>query len=524
MAANAAHAPDLRYKAKIFISYSRRDMTFADRLEAALKARGFEPLMDRQDPIVLLDWSKGVAPFEKWWDRIKALILKADTIVFVLSPNSVASKVALDEINYGKTLNKRFAPVVCEAVDSDAVPEALRSLHYIFFDDAARFDATADHLAAALQVDLDWIRKHSEYGEMARRWATAGRPHRRGMLLRSPLLEEAERWIVARPHSAPEPTEEAVTFIAESRRGATWRRRRTMALAGAVAVVFASGLLGWWQEVWLKERIYMLVNGHVLKSAQERALKPMDIFKECTDCPEMVMVPAGSFMMGSPVGQGDDNELPQHKVTIARPFAAAKFELTFDEWDACAKSDCDPRIRNEMAGIAASAARPFQGGKQPVINVSWEDAQTYVAWLSRMTGKTYRLLSEAEWEYAARAGSTTAYFWGDEIGTNNANCFRCGSQWGEKTAPVGSYKSNAFGLYDTVGNAWELVQDCYHGNYDGAPADGSAWTSGDCSIRMVRGGSWYDVPSTVRSAVRGAGGAVARSLGYGVRVGRTLTP
>jgi formylglycine-generating enzyme required for sulfatase activity len=142
-----------------------------------------------------------------------------------------------------------------------------------------------------------------------------------------------------------------------------------------------------------------------------------------------------------------------------------------------------------------------------------------------MTGKPYRLLAEAEWEYAARAGTTTAYSWGDEIGNGNANCKRCGSQWDDGgTSPVGSFKPNAFGLYDMAGNVWQWVQDCYHDNYVGAPTDGSAWTSGDCSQRMGRGGSWFTGPEDLRSAYRGWTTTGDRSNNLGFRIARTLTP
>ena len=143
----------------------------------------------------------------------------------------------------------------------------------------------------------------------------------------------------------------------------------------------------------------------------------------------------------------------------------------------------------------------FGRGTKPVINVNWDDAQQYVAWFSKMTGQPYRLLTEAEWEYAARAGTTTAYSWGDEIGKGNANCNGCGSKWDNReTSPVGSFKPNAFGLYDMHGNVWQWVQDCYHDNYNGAPTDGSAWTSGDCSRRVLRGGAWGNFPRNLRAA------------------------
>jgi formylglycine-generating enzyme required for sulfatase activity len=157
--------------------------------------------------------------------------------------------------------------------------------------------------------------------------------------------------------------------------------------------------------------------------------------------------------------------------------------------------------------------------------VSWDDAQQYMAWLSRRTGKTYRLLSEAEWEYAARAGSAdTAYFWGDEIGDGNANCDGCGSQWdGKQTAPVGSFAASPFGLHDMNGNVFEWVQDCYQ-PYGEAPSDGSARTSEDCKLRIVRGGSWLDEPRDLRSAVRFRNPPDVRYNSVGFRVARTLTP
>ena len=262
-----------------------------------------------------------------------------------------------------------------------------------------------------------------------------------------------------------------------------------------------------------------------LSPESERALQPKDSFAECAQCPEMVVVPAGSFLMGSPPKEKDlyDEEgqkamsVPQHQVTIAKPFAVGKFEVTFDDWDACvADGDC-PHANDSGLGR----------GRRPVINVSWDDAQLYVAWLSRVTGKTYRLLSEAEWEYAARAGTQTVYFWGDEIGTGtNANCQSCGSKWdGRQTAPVGSFAGNAFGLHDLHGNVWEWVEDCRHGNYEGAPDDGSAWMAGGlCDSRVLRGGSWYYPPLAIRSAVRGSETTETRAADKGFRVGRTLTP
>ena len=176
-------------------------------------------------------------------------------------------------------------------------------------------------------------------------------------------------------------------------------------------------------------------------------------------------------------------------------FAIGKFELTFAEWNACVDhGDCS-------AGISTNG---WGEGRQPVINVSWDDAQRYVAWLARITGKPYRLLSEAEYEYAARGGTQTAYPWGDAIGNNNANCGDCDSQWGgTQTAPVDAFRANRFGLHDMVGNVFEWVEDCAHDNYKGnLPADQAPVILDDCPSRVVRGGSWQSHAALLRSASR----------------------
>ena len=243
---------------------------------------------------------------------------------------------------------------------------------------------------------------------------------------------------------------------------------------------------------------------------------PGTTFRDCPECPEMVVVPEGSFLMGSMSG-GDDDERPVHEVTIERPFAVGVYEVTFAEWDAC------------VSGGGCDGHRPDDSGwgrgSRPVVNVSWVDAQAYVRWLSRATGKKYRLPSESEWEYVARAGTTTEYWWGNDVGRNRANCDRCGSRWdNERTAPVGSFSPNAFGLQDVHGNVWEWVEDCWNESYNGAPSDGSAWTSGECGRRVLRGGSWYNGPWNLRSAVRFRFTTGSRLSVLGFRVARTLTP
>ena len=251
------------------------------------------------------------------------------------------------------------------------------------------------------------------------------------------------------------------------------------------------------------------------EARRKRAQEPGTTLRDCPECPEMVVVPEGSFLMGST--SEDDDERPVHEVTIVRPFAVGVYEVTFAEWDAC--------VSDGGCGGYRPSDNSWGRGVRPVINVSWDDAQAYVAWLSRKTGEAYRLLSEAEWEYVARAGTTTRYWWGRGIGENRANCDGCGSRWdNERTAPVGSFSPNAFGLQDVHGNVWEWVEDCWNESYNGAPSNGSAWESGECSRRVLRGGSWFGEPGDLRSALRIRYSTGDRFSSFGFRVARTLTP
>jgi formylglycine-generating enzyme required for sulfatase activity len=233
----------------------------------------------------------------------------------------------------------------------------------------------------------------------------------------------------------------------------------------------------------------------------------------------MIVVRAGKFMMGSPKTEknsetkkySEDIEYPQHKVSIHRDFAVSKYSVTFADWDVCLSVGGCPPITDSDWGR----------DKWPVINLTWDEAEKYARWLSRMTGRPYRLLTEAEWEYSARAGTTTDYYWGDEIGEGNARCQACGGQWDRGTSPVGTFNPNPFGLYDMAGNVWQWVEDCYHDDYKDAPKDGSAWTSGNCNSRVARGGSWGTRPENLRSADRfgnSAGTELARRFTFGQNV------
>ena len=239
-----------------------------------------------------------------------------------------------------------------------------------------------------------------------------------------------------------------------------------------------------------------------------------ETFQDCDECPKMVVIPSGRFTMGASSSEGgDDDERPMRRVRIDYQFAVGVYEVTFDEWYACVDAGgCGNYIPDDKG---------WGRGNRPVINVSWYDAQSYVRWLSDRTGKTYRLLSESEWEYVARAGTETAYSWGDSVGVNRANCAGCGDQW-SKPAPVGSFKANGWGLYDMHGNVWEWVQDCWNANYEGAPTDGTAWLSGDCGLRVRRGGSWGFEPWYLRSAYRDWYTTGSRYYVNGFRIARSF--
>lgn len=240
-----------------------------------------------------------------------------------------------------------------------------------------------------------------------------------------------------------------------------------------------------------------------------------DRLKSGGEGPEMVVVAAGSFQMGDMQGR-DKAALPVHTVKIQKPFAIGRYEVTFEEYDKFAQAT-GRKLPNDGGGGR---------GRQPVINFSWQDGVEYTKWLSTETGKHYRLPTEAEWEYAARGGTETAYWWGNQMKSGMANCAGCGSEWDEKiTAPVGSFPPNPLGLYDTAGNVWEWVEDCDHDDYSGAPTDGSAWKKeggGNCYLRVFRGGAWNYGVKGLRSSFRGRGDPDVRSATIGFRLLREI--
>jgi formylglycine-generating enzyme required for sulfatase activity len=337
-------------------------------------------------------------------------------------------------------------------------------------------------------------------------------------------LKAAERLVERRDLAANlGPTDlDYLAACDKAEKAARSRTRRGKALVGMLlaGIVGIGGLA----YTGFLDRSHLVIQGRkladiylpsVLSAEKERALKSGDSFRECASCPEMVVVPAGDFVMGSPESERgrSANESPQHMVTIPQPIAVGKFVVTFDQWDACiAHGGCTYSPGDNNWGR----------GSQPVINVSWDNAKAYVAWLAKQTNKPYRLLTEAEWEYAARAKAMTRY----SFGNNDAELghyawFEGNSE--SRAHPVGEKRPNAFGLYDMHGNVWQWTQDCYEDDYSGTPTDGSAATQ--CSIGLVlRGGSWNSAPSYLRSAFRNRSSSNDRSFDFGFRIGRSLAP
>jgi formylglycine-generating enzyme required for sulfatase activity len=393
----------------------------------------------------------------------------------------------------------------------------------------------------------DWIAAEREFlawrtGLEAARgmWQATAQTSKQDALLMGAALTQAQSWLAKRRDDLSAADRDFIDQSVERARKTQVRARLVQSLVYVLLVGIIVVLIGVIKQDYLRQQrdwyLYALpekwrnFDPHALSAERERALaagaeqairrgEPLT-FRECAkNCPEMTVVPAGKFRMGSPPNEKDhySDESPQHNVTITRPFAVSKFDVTFADWDACvAVGGCPQGGRANDAG--------WGRGTRPVIHVNWDDAQAYVVWLSRMTGAAYRLLTEAEWEYAARAGTSTAYYWGDEIGMGNANCKGCGSDWdARQTSPVGSFKPNAFGLYDMAGNVWQWVEDCYHDKYNEAPKDGTAWEASDCTRRVARSGSWMVDPENLRSADRNPSSPDSRDIDLGFRVGRTLS-
>jgi formylglycine-generating enzyme required for sulfatase activity len=340
-------------------------------------------------------------------------------------------------------------------------------------------------------------------------------------------LEAAER-LSSRPDLGALLETRDLEYVSACRHAEQNRRNRTrriQASLGFLILLLAAGSVVWWTQDNLKKQYHWRwVMGPSVLTAdidKKTAAQPKAEFQECKNgCPAMIVMPPGKFMMGSAPGEGEDTERPLHAVTITKPFAVSKTEVTFEQWDVCVSgrgcSEIPPKFKE------------WAGDHRPVIGVSWSQARQYAAWLSDLTGQTYRLLSETEWEYAARAGSPDRYSFGDNAAeAGQFAWYRDNAE--DQTHSVGTKNANAFGLHDMHGNVLEWLEDAWHANYVGAPGDEKAWSGDEDhpseSRKVVRGGSWRNNVEEIRSASRTTGTADERRYEWvGFRVARTFRP
>lgn len=331
---------------------------------------------------------------------------------------------------------------------------------------------------------------------------------------RTRRLRTAER-LVSRKDYRQRLGEQGLDYLRACRR----RDRRQSLLFGGIvgglATIVLGGAAAWWYQAPIVEALYWTthVRPFVLSAENESDLGPLERFQECADCPQMTVLPIGSFRMGALPGEGESTgrEYEDHLVTLGTTLAVSTTPITFEQFTACAANgDCAPQISLNT------------NDDRPAVNVTWADAQSYAAWLARITGKPYRLLSEAEYEYAARGGMTSRYPWGESAGKGNANCADCNLQKPIGTSPVGSFPANGYGLRDVVGNVFQWVEDCFYPNYSGAPNDGSVWNSEGCTRRVVRGASYLSKSSLLRSSWRDWRESTERNADVGFRIARYI--
>jgi len=444
----------------VFISHSAKDKPVADATCATLEKAGIRCWIAPRDVLPGVPWGKSIL------DAIHG----SRAIVLVFSGHADKSPQIEREVTLAVEAGIPLIPLRIENVVASG------SLRY-FLSTPHWLDAMTPPLERHLERLVEVVRQITASPQDATAEPPAAAERRDSVANEPPQV------------SPPPPSSVAAS---------SHRRLFALALALGVAAVAVPAAL-------------------YLRAHSTPAIAPLTRFRDCSDCPEMIAIPAGNFTMGSPPSEEGryQDEGPQHRVTIAEAFALGLYDVTFAEWDAC------------VTDGGCNGYRPSDNGwgraRRPVINVSLKDAEAYAAWLSRKTGKSYRLPSEAEWEYAARAGTTTARYWGDELGTGHANCDGCGGQWEDReTAPVGQFKPNAFGLHDMLGNVWQWTEDCWSDDYEGAPSDGSAWRPGDCAHRVVVGGSWESIAQNLRSAARDSPTADGHANNIGFRVVRTL--
>ena len=517
---------------EVFVSYSRKDADFARQLNTALQEAGKTTWFDQESISTGVDFE----------NEIFKGINSADNFLFVLSPDAVESEYCEREVNYASEQSKRFISVLHREVDPALMPDSLRVINWIDFKDTA-FDKSFPELIQAIELDREHAHQHTVLQQRAGDWTENDRSN--DFLLNITACDNAEGWQerALEEQKKPVPTVLQQDFIVDSRKAikkANRRRNILFSFVGVLAIVAV--LLSVFSFVKMNEaeNLYKEVfkkSGLTKKEAKEKAQQFVeeeggrvfrDSLKSGSKGPEMVWLPAGEFQMGDIFGGGSWNERPVHKVSINR-FAMGRYEVTVGEFRQFVedskyhKNSKDSKYQTEAekeGGCSvykdgkwryvkdANWRNPYfsqtdKDDNQPVVCVSWNDAVAYTQWLSEQTGQTYRLPSEAEWEYAARAGKEMPYWWGAVVGEGWANCNGCGSHKdNQRTAQIKSFVPNLFGIYNITGNVEEWVADSWHNSYKKASEEGQVWAESDHCLRISRGGGWQSKPEKVRLAYR----------------------
>ncbi len=450
-------------------------------------------------------WDTSLQSGEAFRDAINRELDAADAVVVIWTPQSVKSEWVLSEAETGRRL-KKLVTLRTRDVEPWQFPRPFDTLHTLFVD---------DHVAILTDLARFGLGSPSA-PPTTTNYGTSADERLFAEVEKAGTAEALQFYLDEFPQGAHAPI---VRFRLKAAQGQREQQQREAAENQQRA-----------QAVRRSAEGRIKVDTKIVHGAPDGWFKPgagkQEWFKDHEHGPEMVVVPAGSYTMGSPANEPQryDNET-QVKVTIPAPFAVGRFAVTFAEWDAC--------VADGGCGGYKPGDERWGRGKHPVINVNWDDAQAYVAWLSQKTGHAYRLLSEAEWEYAARAGTTTPFWWGTAIMPAQANYdgsvdpYAGGGSKGEyrqRTVPVDSFQANPWGLYNVHGNVWEWSEDWWNDSNSGNPGDGTARLSGDGSRRVLRGGSWFNLPLNLRSAYRIRFTTDYRFNLHGFRVGRTLTP
>jgi formylglycine-generating enzyme required for sulfatase activity len=518
--------------ADIFISYSKKQPQLTRDLAAYLMSQGYS-----------VWWDTDLTAGETFREAIDRELNAAKAVIVIWTAHSVASKWVIAEVEHADR-ERKLIPLRTRDLDIQYIPKPYGTYHSDIVDDhqailkavrrvltpAQPDSASAEagrlgspHVTPKSERNLPGAGLRLRIGGLLLIGTAAGLLATLVWKLQTGTVERIERVAAGTPPAAQPIPNAAPAPDAASESKAVSPVPTAPAILAAPAVPAApvdpcGGPV---------TASFPSQCAAPLTAEQQRGLKPKDTFRECADCPEMVVVPAGSFTMGSPESEAhrDSWEGPQHTVAIDKAFAAGKLHVTVDQYKAFVQAAGYEKSR------LCDWRRPgfVQEGSHPAVCVSWDDAMAYVGWLARKTGKPYHLLSEAEWEYAARGRTQPGNYPRFWFGNEEQNLCRYANGPGscdgyEYTSPAGHYLANAFGLYDMAGNAGQWTADCWNNDYNGAPADGAAWTIGNCSGRVVRGGSWRANANSwnLRAAARGWSTSESNSNGF--RVARTLTP